>query len=245
MNLKLIRNSLLISFIILLFSTNSYAQELLLGWGIEIDIHRIKYQGQTSGSRIGETYTYNLDISKTVASLSWSSFKIGYLAKNNIYVSLHGSIIMPTLEDGKIIKDNLWEGRQDISANVYGNGYIDYKVSANYKYSRFFNLEAGYDFKFLLPEETNFNLIGGVGMFVHDRYFGEVTEAYRRQYYAIGEQNSFTYIEGKEYETYSKVAFSAKVLALYKNFYLDVSIGGVNSIGFGYLLRLNEDDLKK
>jgi hypothetical protein len=158
-----------------------FCQSWIIGYGSEINFSKAKFSGKITNSYNGENYSYNLGINKMVTNLSWSSIKIGYLTPNSFYIGLNGSYISPLFEDGKVIKDNLWNQSIDISCSVYGNGYITHEAQASFKYKRFIGLDVAYDItQFLLPN-TELSLLGGIGIYYHDKYFGEIIETYRYQ----------------------------------------------------------------
>lgn len=206
-----------------------------MGYGTEVNISKVSYSGDFNNSFEQNNYNYSLNINETITSWSLSSIKLGYLTKNNVYIGVHGSFISPLLGEGKVIKDNLWEKRIDISNSVYGDGSITDRARATFKYERYIGLDLSYDLTKYLTQSDDINLFAGIGAYHQKVFFGETIETYRLQYYASGSQSDFFYTENGKYKNYSNFALSAKLKAIYKYVYMEITIGQVNSIGIGMI----------
>lgn len=231
--------SILVMSILCLITSNSLsAQRFILTYGTEADIFKTKVSETISSRYNLSYYTYDLDIDKTQTRFSLSSVKLGYLTSKNVYIGATGSLISPLFasEEYKQIEGNLWSEEIDISNVVYGDGTITNTAFATYNYSRFFGINIGYDISQYIATNEDLILVTGISGFVHNRYFGEVVESERFQYYASGSQYNLTYKETTTYKNYSKLAASMNIFLVYKYFYLDISIGQVNSIGIGAAL---------
>lgn len=231
--------------IILAFNFNSIkAQEIFYGFGSEMDFFRAEYKGTVNSNYYYDNYSYNLNVDELCTNVSWLNVKLGYLTSNKIYLGLQGSLIFPIMEDGEVLKEELWT-KFKTNDNPYFDESKSQEAVASYKYYRFFAIDLGYDISPLVSKEKELNLICGLGIYFHDRYLGEVVKTYNSLDIGSYSESDFLFTDNGRYKEYSDIAFSAKFLMVYKYFYAEVSIGQVNSIGLGVMFKKKLKKKKK